>query len=950
MASTQVQQLAHAGQVWQPDRQYTETADGVGLKTIGDEVDMLPSLKVPTMGASCPPLDSNGSKTSVLPARWRPPLLDVGYVDGVDSPGRAEHAIVAALRAPLAVTGRAARIGVCAVGGSGKTTACLGVTTCDWVRARFSKRTSWVQLDTSSTLQTVAGAVVSLVQLFCGDTAAEQLAAVTEDRDFVVVAASYVRSVPEADAAKLLIVIDDVLYKKRELLRQLLALIPPATPVIFSTRSEAVVWSVPGATLVSIDALPVEDARLVLAVAAGKTVVPGVSPFSAVEEMRWVRRVLDKTKCHALSLVLVGSMIADRGGAWRAVVAGLEQRWMDPQFGCVDRDSTRSSVRAALDLSFELLPNGVCRDAFAAVGVLPVHVPLPVLSRLWQFHLGGSASAGELTAEQSSAVMETSRVEELVATLMRAGLLRRDVDETSGELVGVIVHPVVGRYALSLLGDTARVIHQGMIDDYMHGVAVDDMDAHAWRRLPFWDVLDNGYWYDHAVRHVVAAGDVCGLVSVMDPAWQAARERVSSPLAFQADVEMVLVALMAVASDAAHNVVQSPVLLGRVHAALALAYEARIAVCRRSNMEAAIVQWQRALSFVVRADEPALWAEWQAGLGHAHHGRIGGALAANMEAAIACYQKALEVRTREAAPLEWAETQRNLGISYVDRVIGDKAANVEEAIACYGRALSVWTQAAAPLLWADAQNSLGGAYFYRIDGDKAANVEAAIACFSRALGEYTRSATPLRWARTRYNAGIAYHERLVGDRAAAIEAAIACYEDALTVRSREAAPLKWGATQNHLGNALRDRMFGDPAANQAAAIACFERALSVRTREAVPLNWATTQHNLGITHYGRHGGGATRPADVDAATACFRRALEVRTPEATPQEWALTTFSLMQALADGKRWSAAVECGRALERFGPRWAQWTAHQAVVVGVVAEAERTLASPDDDQDVE
>ena len=896
------------------------------------------------------PHGGSGSKNSIFPLRWHPPRLDVGYVHGVDSPDRAEHAIVAALRAPLAMTSTAPRIGVCAVGGSGKTTACAGVAACDWVRTRYSRRATWVQLDASSTLQTIAGAVVNLVDMFCGDAAAKQLAAMTEDKDFVVVAASYVRSVSEADAAEGLVIIDDVLYRKRALLRQLLALIPPATSVIFSTRSDAVVAFVPGATLVSIEALPAKDARLVLATAAGKTATPGVSPFSAAEEAGWVRRVLDKTECHALSLAIVGSMIADRGGAWRAVVDGLEQRWMDPQFGCSDGASTRRSVRAALDVSLELLPNGMCRDSFSMVGVLPVHVPLAVLSQLWQLRLGGSASADELTAGQSSVLLGSTGVEKMVAVLMRAGLLRQDVDEARGELVGVVVHRVIGRYALTLLGDTAHVIHQGMVDYYMNGVAVDDLDAHAWRRLPFWDVPDDGYWYDHVARHVAEAGDLCGLVSVMDPAWKEARERMSSPLAFQADVEVVLASLTAVVNDDTHNVIRSPVLLGRVHAALALAYEARIAGCRRINMEAAIVQWKRALSLVVRADDPPLWAEWQAGFGRAHRDRIGGAHAVNMEAAISCYGNALEVRTLEAAPSKWAETQRLLGMAYVDRVIGDKAANIEEAIVCYGRALDVWTQAAAPLPWADTQNSLGTAYLYRTDGERAANVESAIACFTRALEEYVPSATPLQWARTRYNVGIAYYERLVGDRATAIEAAIACYTDALTVRTREAAPLRWGATQNHLGNALRDRMFGDPAANVAAAVACFDRALTVRTREAVPLNWATTQHNLGGTRHGRYGGGTMGPADIDAAIACFRRALEVRTPDAAPQDWALTTFCLMRALADGKHWSAAAECGRALQRFGTRWASWTVQQAAVGRAVAEAERALSCPRDDHGFE
>jgi len=916
-----------------------ELADMCALGAVGYGVDWM-AARVATMERLS--LRDEEDEPDMYDLRWRPPALDAGYVCGVDNPQRAEHAIIVALLAPSrGDADKAPRVGICAVGGSGKTTACAGVAACNWVHARFTKGTAWVQLDASSTLQSVAEAVVALVHRFCGGKAAKQLAALTADKHFVAVAAGYVRSVPVVDAAEWLVVIDDVLYKKRALLRQLLALIPPATSVIFSTRSEAVLASVPGATLVSIDALPVEDARLVLAAAAGRAATPGVSPFSAAEETGWVRRVLSKTECHALSLTIVGSMIADRGGAWRAVVEGLERWWMHPFFGCSDSDSPRPSVRAALDVSLELLPDVACRDACAALGVLPVHVHLPVLARLWGSPLGGAATTDEPSVRQSNDLRQSAGVEQLVASLVRAGFLRRNVDEASGELIGVIVHPVVGQYALTLLGDATRAVHQRMINAYMVGIAVDGLDAHGWQRLPFWEMTNDGYWYDHVVRHIAAAGDLCGLVSVMDPAWQAVRVRVSSPLAFQADVEQVLNALTVIVDDTASGSVRSPVLLGRVHAALASVYHARIAGSRRTNLDAAITHWDKALALVDRLKVPALWAEWQAGLGRVYCKRVNGSRAANLEEAIACSHRALEVRTRTSAPLEWAETQKLLGTALVNRVRDGKAANVEAAIACYDRSLEVQTQEATPLEWADTQNSLGVAYYYRVNGDAAANMEAAIACYNRALEKYTRSVAPLLWARTCYNLGLAYYDRLVGDKAASIETAIACYNDALTVHTRDATPLMWAATQSHLGKALRDRLVGDTSANVAAAAACFDRALTLRTQAAVPLNWAATQHHMGVMHHGRHKAGATGAAGVDAAVACFYRALEARTPEAAPQDWALTTFSLMQALLDGKRWSAVVDRGRALERFGPRWASWTAQKAAVACAVAEAEHALA---------
>jgi len=896
---------------------------------------------ITTMGLSSPTAGDDGPYNTRYEVRWRSPPLDAAYVPGVDNPERAEHAILVALQAARDGASTAARIGVCALGGSGKTTACAGVAACEWVRTRFIKGTAWVQLDASSTLQSVAEAVMALVYRFCGGEAVKQLAALTADKDFVAVAASYVRSISVADAADWLVVVDDVLHEKRELLRQLLLLIPPATPVLFSTRSEAVVASVPGATLVSIHALPADDARLVLTAAAGKTAATGVSSFSADAEPGWIRRVLAKTECHALSLAIVGSMIGDRGGAWRPVLEALEQRWMDPDFGCGVSSSAGPSVRAALDVSLGLIPDGPCRYAFAAVGVLPAHVHLRALARLWRVPIPSAAAVDGRLVSSSSGATRGAGMEELVDTLVRAGLLRRDVDKTSGELVGVIVHPVISQYALSLLGDAASATHQRMVDDYMDGVAADSLDAHGWRRLPFWELPDDGYWYDHVVRHAAAARNVCGLVSVMDPSWQAVRERVSSPLAFQADVEVVVAALMAMVDDAAFTAASSPVLVGRVHAALASAYGTRIVGCRRDNLEASMAHWEGALALVMRSEMPGLWAEWQAGLGRVLVDRVAGDKAANIEAAIAYYNRSLEVRTRAAQPLQWAETQRLLGVAYRNRVNGDKAANMETAIACYRLSLEVRTRAEAPLEWAETLNSLAVAYLYRIGGDESANVEEAITCYSQLLEVRTRATAPVHWAKTRYNLGIAYYSRLIGDRAASIEAAIACFEDTLTVYTREAAPLLWAATQNHLGKALRDRAFGDPAANVAEAFACFDRALTLRTRTAVPLNWAATQHNMGITHHGRHAGCATGVVDLDAAITCYHQALEVRSPEATPQEWALTTFSLLMALVDGVRWSKVVECGVALERFGSRWAAWPAHQEAVARVLASASRALA---------
>jgi len=586
------------GSVERLQRSCNGSIDVVPPRYSGGSADRAAS-RVPTMDAA------GVVGPSVHTLRLRPPTLDVDYVPGVDRPGRAEQDIITTLRAPPACGATAPRIGVCAIGGSGKTMACAGVAASEWVRTHLPKGTAWVQLDASSTLQTVSGAAMALVHRFCGGATAEQLAALSVDKDFVAVAARYVRSATVADAAECLVVIDDVLDTTQELLQQLLTVIPSATPVLFSTRSEAVVTSVLGATLVRIDELPDEDARLVLEAArAGRGMGAELRPSSSDVDNAMVLSVVDKTQSHALSLSIVGSMIGNNFGIWRPVVTALEQRWKTLGSGLSDDGALRPPVRAVLDVSVGSLSDELARDAFAALGVLPARVRLPALTRLWRAPLGRSHVAGGPSTGPVGG--ETTRhVEDLAITLNRVGLLRLDVNHTIGDLDGVTVHPVVGEYALNLLGDAAPATHRQMIDSYMGGLAAVSRDAHEWRRVPFWEVPDDGYWYDNAVRHFAAAGDVCGLISVMDPEWEATRVRERSSLAFQADLELALTALTAVLRDAAPGVAHSPVLLGRAHAALASAYKVRIAGSRSSNMEAAVEHLETALALALCTDEPA---------------------------------------------------------------------------------------------------------------------------------------------------------------------------------------------------------------------------------------------------------------------------------------------------------------------------------------------------------
>jgi len=255
--------------------------------------------------------------------------------------------------------------------------------------------------------------------------------------------------------------------------------------------------------------------RTGVAKAAGRPATEAEPPFGAADELEWVRRVVEKTERHALSLSIVGANIAHLGGAWRVVVDALEQKWMDRGFAH-PRGGLAPSVRATLDMSLDLLPNQVSREAFKACGVLPTNAKVVVcaLARLWRPQLSGAASDGEPPADGAggaACVVTRDPVAQLIDTLVRAGLLRWEVNEETGDVASVTVHPVVGEYAAALLGSDGLIdTHRRLVRDYLCGLGAIAVDG-ATRSYPIWKCADDGYWYDNVARHVAETRDVWGL-------------------------------------------------------------------------------------------------------------------------------------------------------------------------------------------------------------------------------------------------------------------------------------------------------------------------------------------------------------------------------------------------------------------------------------------------------
>ena len=203
---------------------------------------------------------------SMYEVGWHPPVLDGDHVAGVDKQDRMEFSIVSMLDGYAhGEAAEAPRVGVYGIGGCGKSTACAEVATCERVRTLFPQGTVWVQLNDTSTSETVATAILALVYRFCGEAAAKRCQRLTQSKDFVALVASDVQASLMADASKWLVVIDDVRSDQVDMLKQLLLIVPRAAPVLFTTRTEMVVSFVTGAVRLVISSWPEDDARALLA-------------------------------------------------------------------------------------------------------------------------------------------------------------------------------------------------------------------------------------------------------------------------------------------------------------------------------------------------------------------------------------------------------------------------------------------------------------------------------------------------------------------------------------------------------------------------------------------------------------------------------------------------------------------------------------------------------------
>lgn len=313
---------------------------------------------------------------------------------------------------------------------------------------------------------------------------------------------------------------------------------------------------------------------------------------------------------------------------------------------------------------------------------------------------------------------------------------------------------------------------------------------------------------------------------------------------------------------------------------------------------------------IIRLLNPQWWAGIQIQLGYGLQNTSSGDRTTNIENAIVAYQRALEVMTYRSMPHEWVRTICHLSSAYLQRLYGEQAENAEIAITICLKALeefvppvmlhdlwgpkeTVTISAMPPYGAGDIFDQLAIACLRRHYGDRAKNIERAINAYWQALFTTSRETEPAKWAATKLNMANACLMRIEGNRADNINKAIANCQDALEVLDRQSAPEDWTKITSTLASAYLLRPEGNHQENVKQAIDLYKEVLTLRTRETTPFAWATTVMNL-ANAYLELGAEA-----IEHAIDLYKQALTVRTREKTPLAWADTMCNL--ALAYSKR-------------------------------------------------
>jgi hypothetical protein len=386
---------------------------------------------------------------------------------------------------PVAITGKAARVGLQGMGGIGKSVLATALARDEQVRQAFPQGVLWVTLGQAP--------AITLRQA--------QLAEALGDgpRAFADAQQGKARLSDSLAEKACLLILDDVWQAEHVGAFEVLG---PACGMVITTRDAGMIAAL-GATEHPLDLLSDEQARALIADWAGQTVES--LPAVALE-------VVQECGNLPLALAMIGAMVRGRPGRWENALDKLRQadlesiRQQFPQY-------PYPNFLRAVQVSVEAL-EVKDRERYLDFAVFPEDTPVPegVLQTFWGF--GG---------------LKQYEVQDVVDRLVGRSLVRRD---DRGRLS---LHDLQFDFVCKRAEGKLPELHQRLLRSYARG---------GRGREGLWHLLPaDGYIHGRLAWHLEQAGDVAGVHALLreeTPAgrngWYEATERLGQLAVFADDV------------------------------------------------------------------------------------------------------------------------------------------------------------------------------------------------------------------------------------------------------------------------------------------------------------------------------------------------------------------------------------------------------------------------------
>lgn len=242
-------------------------------------------------------------------------------------------------------------------------------------------------------------------------------------------------------------------------------------------------------------------------------------------------------------------------------------------------------------------------------------------------------------------------------------------------------------------------------------------------------------------------------------------------------------------------------------------------------IEAAITNFESALSNITPEVDPWAWAVLQGGLGMAYGNRLAADRTNNIERAIACYEQALQIIQHDTNIDIWATITTNLGIAYRDRLTGEAGSNIEQSLFYLFDVINNTEPEIHYEHWIPAALNLGIALEKKSDVDGSSDWNKAIECLVNVFEAAQSTGDSFNMARANAEIG-----RIFADRFGDFDAAMRHYKTALKLFDPDGNWVDWMRCQSNLANALLRRKNGFQPANIELAICLLNKIVKLAER------------------------------------------------------------------------------------------------------------------------